>query len=123
MFIKSISLIYNEFCRKSSNYKVLDSKQTIVNLNVEKVNNNSKGSVFYIPTDYKNIYNKEKYNNIKFDIFNNDFYIPPHIEFLDDVVKFVEGRYSFSVLRDIGCTNIPFIVYLEQLEILVELFI
>jgi hypothetical protein len=123
VFIKSISLIYNEFCRKSSNYKVLDSKQTIVNLNVEKVNNNSKGSVFYIPTDYKNIYNKEKYNNIKFDIFNNDFYIPPHIEFLDDVVKFVEGRYSFSVLRDIGCTNIPFIVYLEQLEILVELFI
>lgn len=97
-------------------YKVSDD-QTLVNLDVHKVNNNWKGSVFYISTNYNNIYNKEKYNSTKTHIT-----IPPHIEFVDDVVKFVEGRYIFSVLRDNGCTTMPFIVYLDQLELLVELF-
>ncbi len=49
--------------------------------------------------------------------------MPPHIEFLDNLVKFVEGRYSFSVIRDIGCISMPFIVYLDELEQIVELFI
>ena len=106
-----------------NNYCLLDTTQTLVNLDVNKINNNWKGSVFYITTEYNNIYNKDKYNNIKFDILSNNLYIPPHIEFIDDVVKFVEGRYSFSVLRDNGFTNMPFIVYLDQLELLVELFI
>jgi hypothetical protein len=123
IIIMSIVEKMETIIERLNNYCLLDTTQTIVNLDVNKINNNWKGSVFYITTDYKNIYNKEKYNNIKFDILSNNLYIPPHIEFIDDVVKFVEGRYSFSVIRDNGCTNMPFIVYLDQLELLVELFV
>jgi hypothetical protein len=108
---------------KFKNYKLLEDDKVIVDLNITKVNNSWKGSVFYIPTVYKNIYNKEKYNHIKNNILNSNVYIPPHIEFVDNLVKFVEGRYTFSVIRDIGCTSMPFIVYLDDLEIVSELFV
>ena len=123
IIIMSIVEQLENIIERLNNYNLLHDNQTIVNLNVHKVNDNWKGSVFYISTDYNNIYNKDEYKSAEKYILEDDFYIPPHIEFLDDVVKFVEGRYMFSVLRDNGCITMPFIVYLDQLESLVELFV
>ena len=107
-----------------NSYKPLDNEHIVISLDVEKIDKNWKGSIFYVPHIFKNFSSRNLYNESKaylMSITNN--IIPPVIEVEDDLVRFLDGRYEFAVLRDCGCKSMPFIVFLDQLETMKELFV
>jgi hypothetical protein len=92
---------------------------SIVKLNVGKIDKLWRGSIFYIPNTYKNIANKNKYNNTHTDIINGLVDKPPVIVIDDDcILKFLDGANTFAVFRDNGYLEIPFIILEEQVELI-----
>ncbi len=97
---------------------------SIVKLNIKDVDKLWKGSIFYIPESYKNIANKNKYNNTYADILNGLVDKPPVIVIDDDcVLKFLDGANTFAVFRDNGYLKMPFIILDQQLELIKTYYI
>jgi hypothetical protein len=97
---------------------------SIVKLNIRDIDKLWKGSIFYIPNTYKNIVNKNKYNNTYADILNGLVDKPPVIVIDDDcVLKFLDGANTFAVFRDNGYLEIPFIILDQQLELIRKYYI
>jgi hypothetical protein len=92
---------------------------SIVKLNIKKVDKLWKGSIFYISESYKNIANKNKYNNTYRDILKGLVDKPPVIVIDEEcLLKFLDGANTFAVFRDNGYLEMPFIILEEQLELL-----
>jgi hypothetical protein len=105
-------------------YDTMGKDQVLVKLNVEKIDKNWRGSIFYVPHIFKNFSSRHLYHMSKEYLIKNSIdIIPPLIEVDDDLVRFLDGRHDFAVLRDSGCIDIPCIVYLDQLELIKQMFI
>ena len=105
---------------RMNNYDVSSFIGTsIVKLNIKNMNKLWKGSIFYIPELYKNIVNKNKYNNKYADILNGLVDKPPTVIIDEDcVLKFLDGANTFAVFRNNGYLEMPFIILDEQFELL-----
>jgi hypothetical protein len=105
---------------RMNNYDISDFIGTsIVKLNIKHLDKLWKGSIFYISETYKNIANKNKYNNTYTDILNVLVDKPPTVIIDEDcLLKFLDGANTFAVFRDNGYLEMPFIILDEQLELL-----
>lgn len=56
------------------------------------------------------IENKEKYNNSRVDLLNMEVGIPSFVYYGKNGIEFMNGRYRFFNLRDMGAQKIPFLI-------------
>jgi len=88
-------------------------------LNIEKINNSWKKSTLYLLSP--DLKNDKRYLKVKNYVLNGELTKPPTIDLKDNGdIEFKDGRHRFSILRDLGYLEIPFIVYEDEKEQLIE---
>jgi hypothetical protein len=94
-------------------------KRTIITLNIEKINNSWKKSILYLSSP--DLKNDKRYLKVKTYLLNGELTKPPTIDLKDNGdIEFENGRHRFSILRDLGYLEMPFIVYEDEKEQLIE---
>lgn len=118
LYILDFNFDTNKCIDNMSKYKNYDSKnQTIILLNVEKINSSWLKSDNYI-NNFNLILNenvKAKYIQSRIDMINCVVKKPPYIYMLNENIEFENGRNRFANLRDLGVKFMPFIVYKKDL--------
>ena len=127
------SILYTKMDRiidAMNNYDIMDyndncgdelMKRTIIMLNIKKINNSWKKSTLYLSSP--DLKNDKRYLKVKTFLLNGELIKPPTIDLKDNGdIKFEDGRHRFSILRDLGYLEIPFIVYEEEKDQLIENF-
>lgn len=96
-------------------------KRTIITLNIEKINNSWKKSILYL--SLPDLKNDKRYLKVKNYLLNGKLTKPPIINLKDSGdIEFEDGRHRFSILRDMDCLEMPFIIYEDEKEQLIEKF-
>lgn len=111
-----------EYKKKMNEYEP-NKNEKIEILNVEKINNLwKKDKNYYISEKYEEIIDKNRYLNSRIYLLNIEEKIkePQQIEYIEeeDLISFINGRNRFSNLRDLGCKEIPVIIYKKDKKII-----